>query len=455
MRRFMTLFDFEGTSGPLQYLGTGIAAMLLKYGVDREAASLLHHAPWMPWNYLDPIGTTTSLLSMSAGDRRFLAVMSLIALPFAWLGLSLTVKRLRCLRAPLSFVIFFFIPYVNLLFFLLLSLLPTPQSERKSASVSGGRIPDAVMAILITLPVCVGGVFLAAKFLTYGMGLFTALPFCIGLMSAVLYSRNQSRSLGECLAIGVATCTAAGVALLCFAFEGLICILMLAPFALTLAALGAFVGYKIQPSLQAPPRAASSVVMLVAMFPGLMISAESRIKPHADEFVVTSSIDIEAPPEVVWQKVVTFSKLDEPTELMFKSGIAYPMRADIEGKGVGAIRYCVFSTGPFIEPITIWDEPRLLEFNVTEVPAPMHELSPYPGLHPPHLHGFFVSRKGHFQLTPLSGGRTRLEGTTWYSHNLWPESYWRLWSDYIVHRIHMRVLEHVKKLSETNMARVG
>ena len=24
---------------------------------------------------------------------------------------------------------------------------------------------------------------------------------------------------------------------------------------------------------------------------------------------------------------------------------------------VGAVRHCIFSTGPFVEPITVWDEP--------------------------------------------------------------------------------------------------
>jgi hypothetical protein len=225
---------------------------------------------------------------------------------------------------------------------------------------------------------------------------------------------------------------------------------MIAPFAMALATLGAIVGYRMQPKVQTKQGAGAALAIII-LFPAFAIGTESRMKRAADEFVVTSAVEVNAPPEVVWKNVVTFSKLDEPTELMFRSGIAYPMRAEIEGKGVGAVRYCVFSTGPFVEPITVWDEPHMLEFNVTQVPSPMEEMSPYPGLHPPHLDGFFVSRKGHFVLTPLPGNRTRLEGTTWYRHNLWPEVYWQLWSDHIIHRIHMRVLEHVKKLSEADM----
>jgi hypothetical protein len=70
---------------------------------------------------------------------------------------------------------------------------------------------------------------------------------------------------------------------------------------------------------------------------------------------------------------------------------------------------------------------------------------------PPHLDNFLVSRGGQLELVELvelPGGRTRLIGTTWYTHGLWPEPYWRLWSDYAIGRIHLRVLRHVKGLSE-------
>jgi hypothetical protein len=78
----------------------------------------------------------------------------------------------------------------------------------------------------------------------------------------------------------------------------------------------------------------------------------------------------------------------------------------------------------------------------------MQEWTVYSEIHPRHLNGFLISRQGQFLLTPLPGGRTRLEGTTWYQHHLWPAAYWQLWSDEIIHRIHRRVLNHIKRLSE-------
>ncbi len=117
---------------------------------------------------------------------------------------------------------------------------------------------------------------------------------------------------------------------------------------------------------------------------------------------------------------------------------------------MGAIRYCEFSTGAFVEPIEAWDEGRLLKFAVTHNPPAMREWTFWPNVHPPHVDGFPKSDGGQFRLIPLPSGRTRLEGTTWYRHHLWPAAYWRLWSDAIIHRIHGRVLRHVKTLAESH-----
>jgi hypothetical protein len=149
----------------------------------------------------------------------------------------------------------------------------------------------------------------------------------------------------------------------------------------------------------------------------------------------------------VWRHVVAFPPLPPPRDLLFRAGVAYPQRAEIAGRGVGAIRRCVFSTGAFVEPITIWNEPHRLHFTVTDNPPTLEELSPW-DIHPRHTRGYLVSREGEFILTPLPGGRTLLAGTTWYQHALRPAAYWRLWTDMILHHIHRRVLDQIKQRSE-------
>lgn len=79
----------------------------------------------------------------------------------------------------------------------------------------------------------------------------------------------------------------------------------------------------------------------------------------------------------------------------------------------------------------------------------MFEYNPFwDNVHPPHLDGYFKSHKGQFKLTKISETQTLLEGTTWYSIDLSPEIYWAFWSEYIIHAIHERVLNHIKNVSE-------
>ena len=80
----------------------------------------------------------------------------------------------------------------------------------------------------------------------------------------------------------------------------------------------------------------------------------------------------------------------------------------------------------------------------------MREWSPYGDLHPPHLVGTMRSRRGEFRLIELPGGRTRLEGSTWYELDMGPQGYWSVWSDFLVHRIHRRVLRHIQAEAEAD-----
>jgi len=232
------------------------------------------------------------------------------------------------------------------------------------------------------------------------------------------------------------------------AIEGAICLAMAAPLASLLALLGGSLGYVIQAAHWGRRNAPAMLSIAVLLTPGFY-GVEHFTRPQPGTFEVKSAIEINAPPARAWRKVVAFSEIPPPQESLFRAGIAYPIRAEITGQGAGAVRHCVFSTGAFVEPIIVWDEPRLLRFSVTANPAPLNELTPYGHIEPQHLHGYFESHQGQFLLTALPGGRTRIEGTTWYSHSVWPETYWHWWSDYVIHRIHMRVLEHIKAQVET------
>ena len=399
--------------------------------------------------------------SLSKKEILFLGTMLAMALPFIWAGVVLTLRRLRATLLPAWLIMFFFAPFINLVFFLLLSVLPSRQQELLSKPPRTSRnkvlfdrlIPDhpigsAAMSLLLCIPFGIVTILFSTLALSkYGWGLFVAQPFCLGLASVLLYGYRRPRSLRSCLFVSNISMILLGIALVAFAIEGVICVAMAAPIGLILASIGGAVGYVIQRRPWSKAEVPSMLLVLVAIVPMLM-GAEWVSPPNPTLFEVRSAVEVTAPPEKVWHHVISFPELPEPKEWLFRAGLSYPMRAKIAGKGVGATRYCVFSTGAFIEPIKVWDEPRLLRFGVVHSPPPMQEWTPYKEIHPPHLEGFLVSQQGQFLLIPLPDGRTRLEGTTWYRHNMWPAAYWRVWSDFIIHRIHLRVLRHVKELAE-------
>lgn len=230
--------------------------------------------------------------------------------------------------------------------------------------------------------------------------------------------------------------------LVVFAIEGLICIAMVAPLALLMTWLGSYFGYEL---VRKGPKSTYTLSLLLIFAIPSTAYLEKQNAPELS--AVVTSIIIDASPETVWENVVEFPELNEPTELIFKAGIAYPINAKIEGTGIGAIRYCNFTTGSFVEPVTVWSEPNLLKFDVAEQPEPMKEIS-FWDIDAPHLHDYFVSKEGQFKLTELPNGQTKLEGTTWYYHNIKPAFYWQPWSNYIIHQIHERVLNHIKANSE-------
>lgn len=311
------------------------------------------------------------------------------------------------------------------------TILPTDDNKRKWLAIG--------LTVAISGLLTVWGIYGIGE---YGIALFVLTPLFIGAGSTILYGIKNNITYQKAWKIGFLTLGIYTAGLLIFAIEGLICIVMAAPIGLLLTWIGSLIGLAVLKD--AADKAPTTMLILIGIIP-TMAFVEKDTKP--DLTSVVTSIEINATPEAVWKNVVEFPQLDEPTEFIFKTGIAYPINAKIEGMGVGAVRYCNFTTGSFVEPITTWEESRLLKFDVLEQPVPMKELS-FWNINAPHLHDYFVSKKGQFKLIVLPNGKTLLEGTTWYYHDIRPSFYWQVWSNYIIHKIHDRVLMHIKMNAE-------
>ena len=457
-------FSFTGTIDRGPYAVWGLILFAVKYNIDRWVAAAHFGRKWGILSYLNP-SEQFRVDNIPRDQLTFYATLLAIALPFIWVGVAMTLRRLRSADLPLWLVVLFFIPVVNIFLFILLSLIPSrlDESYRRLPSRMGLQdlldwiIPDhpvgsAAVGLLVTTPLAVGVTMLSVNgFENYGWGLFVGLPFCVGFTSVLIYGYHRPRRLGSCIAVSVLSVILVGLALLAVAVEGIICLMMAAPLAAVVAMLGGVIGFLIQRGPRRSLKTPAVYSLLLFALP-IFVSVESLSQTEPRLLEAKSTVVINAPPERVWPKVIAFSELPPPEELLFKTGVAYPIRAEIRGRGAGAVRHCVFSTGAFVEPIEVWDEPNLLKFSVTGQPPAMHELSPYSGIHPTHLDSYMSSEAGQFLLVRLPDGATRLEGTTWYRNRFWPEWYWQVWSDHIIHRIHLRVLNHIKLLAEQDVA---
>jgi len=456
------LSDLWRWEDPLErgpYLFWGVLLATIKFNLDRTIAAVWFGSGWTIFDR-EAFALYLWQSPLKEAEQPYFLTLLVVSLPFLWAGTVLTLRRLRSLGGRPFWVLLFFVPVVKFAFFALLCILtsrnarpPCGKNQSRLVNLFGAIVPrgtwsSAFVAVIVTAALTVlaawGGL---AVFRDYGWTIFVGLPFCMGFLSALLDSVHEQRSLRRCLAVANCAVLFVGVGLLLFALEGVICLIMAAPIAFIIASVGGVLGYAVQKSFHWRAESSKLFCSVIVLLP-LAMGVEHALPPALPLLEVMSSVIVNAPPEKVWRNVVSFAELPPPSEMIFKLGVAYPIRAEISGCGVGAVRHCHFSTGPFVEPIEVWDAPRLLKFSVTKNPEPMQEWTPYREIHPAHLDGYLESRAGQFRLVPLDGGRTLLEGTTWYHHHLWPADYWQLWSDYIIHTIHLRVLNHVKQLSE-------
>lgn len=454
-------FSFRGEINRAWYLAVGLGLMAVKYTVDALVVKL-SGGDWWPWGYF----VWPSVPTMSeSGSAPLGYQLAAISIPFVWIGTALTMQRLRDAGAPPWLVVLFFLPCANVAFFALFCILPSmplPGTSPVGKVRLGSGAPPKLTEPESTARIWVSGLYgalpaglvsfcliflISNGFQVYGSSLFLGAPFCSGFIAAIAYSATGRRSLNGCLFSAMASQVICGVMLLVALQEGAICLLMALPLGFMLAIFGGMAGHGLAWSVSEVKDRTTLAISPILILPVLAL-IEKNVIASPTLYEAATSIEIAAPPEIVWQNVIGFRTLDEPSELIFRAGVAYPMSAKITGKGVGATRQCVFSTGSFEEPITAWNEPELLAFDVTKCPPPLTELNPFGVVRPPHLEGYLVSERGQFKLLRLENGNTRLEGTTWYRHGLAPEPYWRLWSDQIIHAIHNRVLQHIKAESE-------
>ena len=409
---------------------------------------------------LDPKGT--ALIPAPASETYGLLYFTLLvafAVGLAILASTVAARRATILgwRLPRLIAVLIHVPFAGA--GLALWLAASGEDEERTSSaptaVAGRFVIPFLLAVLACFGLLVGYEYLERLGQIplglkqtggyFGFAIFAGIPFASGVSSGVIL-RRAGGTFGQAVAAAMTLIGAVILILGGLLMEGIVCVVMAAPFGAGLAFLGAAAGYFLTRNKTTDGRLQSAAWVAIVAIVGL----EGWNPPAPLEDTATSEIIIDAPAARVWAELHTIRELPPTHNLLFRYGVAHPMATATDGEGVGAARVCKMSTGDMPEIVTVWKPGQELRFKVLSTPPAMRELGFFgQTIDTAHLHSAYASLDGGFKLETLPDGRTRLIGESHYLLNLAPATYWNLWTKEIVHSVQRRVLEHVKNQAES------
>jgi hypothetical protein len=121
---------------------------------------------------------------------------------------------------------------------------------------------------------------------------------------------------------------------------------------------------------------------------------------------VSNTIEIDAPPAVVWKNVIRFDEI-QPAErkwlFAYAVGIPAPVKATLDREAVGGLRQGIFANGlTFHEVIQTWEPHRRVSFSIKpfapSVYAPFDQIGSR----------YLDLLDAEYSIDSLPGGKTRL-----------------------------------------------
>jgi hypothetical protein len=230
-------------------------------------------------------------------------------------------------------------------------------------------------------------------------------PLLIGALTVYFGGEHRGKLWFALLAPAIPVLAfIAGTAVLLI--EGSICIAMASPLFVALGAVGGFSMWVLL-RLYQPRR---STMLGVLALPLLFGAVETRAPLPDRVQASTGSIQVDAPPERVWQLInhAVDIRPDEMRDgLAYRIGVPFPLSAHTVAPGVGGTRELRWDKGvSFDEPITAWEENRYIRWDYRFGP----DSFPAGALDEHVVIGgrYFDLRDTSYRLTPNAGG-TRLD----------------------------------------------
>jgi hypothetical protein len=255
---------------------------------------------------------------------------------------------------------------------------------------------------------------------------------------------NRSPTPGEAIFLPWIAVALGNACALVIGWEGVICVVLLTPAMLVMSSFGGLIAYALRRS-KLRDAAGALVVLPFAVGP-----LESRFEPPVDVRRVTSQIEIDAAPDVVWSQIESVPEIrpdEQPPALYLAIGFPRPLSAVIDRPGAGGVREARFEGGVlFLEKVTDWQPGRRLSFTIDaqEHLIPPTTLDEHVTIGGP----YFDVLTGTYEIEPLENGRVRLHLASELRVSTNFNFYAGWWADVIMGSIQENILEIVKARAE-------
>jgi hypothetical protein len=259
---------------------------------------------------------------------------------------------------------------------------------------------------------------------------FILIPFIVGLVAAWFWRRlNRSVAISFLDALWTLLVSLAAAAIILR--EGVVCLVIVSPLVYVFLFTGILIGRVwFRPNYSK---------LQLTIFPLLVLLTLGETVYHSEQRdAVTDRILIHASPAKVWPHVLAFPEIPgAPGYWLFRLGLPYPTQTTNGGNFIGADRQCIFSNGVVIkERVAEFVPNEKLTFDVAEQPTD------------PEAYGHITLHRGQFVLQDNHDGTTTLIGSSWYTLHVRPRWYFDLWTRDMTGAVHLRVMNHIKRLAE-------
>ena len=188
----------------------------------------------------------------------------------------------------------------------------------------------------------------------------------------------------------------------------------------------------------------------IFLFPLAFMGIETRIQTPAQEYTVSTSIEIHADKQTVWDNTKNVKNI-QPKEIephfIHWIGVPKPLNGELDKEGVGGVRHITWEKGiQFQEKITSWGENTGFSYDILVDPKsiPDDTLDEHVKVGG----RYFSVLKGSYHIDQLSDKRQKLTLTCTYKLTTNLNFYGKLWTDFFLEDFNETVLEIIKKRSE-------